>query len=101
MDGYEATRPNRNVLRPVLGSNAPAVSLREAGLRTGHLSVLLDEYSDSQTLMDLLSSGEELTLTDTVWTGIGMSFVLAGDITHRLDAPTQLWWVEFDFQETD
>lgn len=102
IDGYTAARPNRNVVHPILGSTAPAVSLRQAGLRTGTLRLVFSSDSTAFQAHALLSSGVELTLASTERASINMSFVLAGAATIDLDSKTSVAWVvTFDYQETD
>lgn len=102
MDGYTASRPSRNVPHAILGSNAPAVSLRPAGLRTGSLRLLFALHATAVSATALLASGAELTLDDTDFPTINMSFVLDGDVELSLDEDTRsVWWVQFEFQEVD
>lgn len=102
MDGYSATRPTRNVVHAILGSNAPAVSLREAGLRTGTAQLVFELQAVAEDAAAMLASGLQLTLADTDRANVGMTFVLAGDLTVELDSDTRsVWVVSFDFQETD
>ena len=102
VDGYTATRTGRNVLHPIIGSNAYAVSLRRSTLRSGTMRCLFTDVDIAEQVMNMLANGLELTLYSTDRVNISMSFVLAGEVNLELDDVTRnLWWVEFDWQETD
>ncbi|MGV8851711.1 MAG: hypothetical protein ACOH1M_03975 [Rhodoglobus sp.] len=102
IDGYKSSRENRNVIHAVLGANAPAVTLREAGLRTGSLTALFKTLAEAQLLESALTAGIVLQFADTDNEALLMSFVVGGDISVELDDETrELWLVEFDFQEVE
>lgn len=103
MDGYSATRRSRNVVRAILGSNAPAVSLRDAALRSGSHRLVFASQSVAAAALAMLSTGAELTLADTNHPAVGMTFVVPGDgdVTIELDDTRRAWIVEFEYQETD
>ncbi len=101
MDGYSATRQSRNVVHRILGSNAPAVSLREAGLRSGTHRLMFTSQTVAESAVAMLSSAAEVTLADTDRANVGMTLVVSGNLTIELDDETRdLWVVEFDYQET-
>jgi len=104
MDGYSAIRAGRNVVRRVLNSNVPAISLRPAALRRGRHRLVFESESVAEDAAAMLASAAELTLADTDRPNVGMTFVVpeGGDIRVELDDETRdAWIVEFDFQETD
>jgi len=102
VDGYSATRTGRNVLHPIIGSNAFAVALRPSSLRKGNLKVLFTDVDIAQGFLDGLSNGDEMTLDSTDRPNINMQFVLDGDAELELDDEARRnWWVIFDWQETD
>lgn len=102
MDGYNATRQSRTVLHPILGSNAPAVSLREAALRSGTHRLMFQTLTVAEDALAMLGSGYELTLADTDRANVAMTFVVSGDLRLELDDETRdLWVIEFEYQETD
>lgn len=100
LDGFSVSREGRNVLHAILGSNEKAVSIREAGLRTGTLKLLFGTYTLAAAVLDSLSTGEVHTLADTVEPGAGLDLVLSGEVSVELeDDSLSVWWVEFDFEE--
>lgn len=100
IDGYESTRPSRNVVHAILGTNVPAFTLREAGLRTGKLRALVLTRAVAVSLETMLSGDDLCTLTDADDSTLNMTFVCVGDIAVSLDDDTRsLWWVEFEYQE--
>lgn len=103
MDGYTATRRGRNVVHAILGSNAPAVSLRDAALRTGSHRLVFASQSVAEAACAMLGSGVEVTIDDTGQPAVNMTFVVPsdGDISIELDATRKAWIVKFDYQETD
>lgn len=102
MDGYNATRESRTVVRRILGSNAPALSLREAGLRSGTHRLMFASQTVAEAAVAMLGAGVEITLADTDRANVGMTFVVSGNLSIELDDDTRdLWVVEFEYQETD
>lgn len=104
MDGYSATRRGRNAVHSILGSNAPAVSLRAAGLRSGKHRLMFTSQSVAEDAVAMLGTAAEITLADTDRANVGMTLVVPadGEISLTLDDATRdLWIVEFDYQETD
>lgn len=102
MDGYSATRQSRNVVHRILGSNAPAVSLREASLRSGKHRLMFTSQTVAEDAAAMLGAGVEITLADTDRSNVGMTFVVSGNLSIELDDETRdLWLVEFEYQETD
>lgn len=100
INGYESTRESRNVTHSILGTNVPAVSLRDAALRTGRLTAVLESRAAALTLEDVLAGASLLTFTDTDTT-LSMTFVLdeSGQINTRLVPGTLRWTVEWDYRE--
>lgn len=92
--------PNRNILHDIIGSNEPAVTLREAGLRKGSLSLRVADADAAAAAKAILGSASALTFTDSVTPSESMTFVLDGDIRVTLDSVTLLRRViEFDYAE--
>jgi hypothetical protein len=100
IDGYKSSRASRNVIHNVLGANAPAVTLRAAGIRTGTLTALFVTLGEAQALEAALAANDVLQFADTDNESLLMDFIVDGGITVELDDDTRrLWLVEFDFHE--
>lgn len=101
VDGYSSARPTRNVVHAILGSNAPAITLREAGLRQGQLTAVFSRASENlaHQLEVMLSDDLTLALADTDTSGTGMTFVATGDVEVKQDDTRAVWLVTFGYQE--
>ena len=100
MLGYEATRRGRNVIHELADSNAPAVVLRTAGLRSGTIKALCATSAAALALETDLKTAQKLEFATTDLTGINMTFVLLNELTVELEDDTRkLFIVTFDFQE--
>jgi hypothetical protein len=99
VDGYSSARPSRNVVHAILGSNAPAVTLREAGLRQGSLTAVFASESLAHQLETMLADDLVLTLADTDTSGLGMTFIATDDVEVAQDSERVAWLVTFSYQE--
>jgi len=98
--GYESTREAGNVLHPILGRAAPAVTYRPAQLRTGRMELLFVDEATAVAAEDALAVAESCTLASDVRASIIMTFVLSGTLTRTLDDATRdAWTVAFDWTE--
>lgn len=99
IDGWEATREARTIVHQILGSNEPAVTLRPQGLRAGTLEIVVGtDASLAASIEEMLCAGELLALASTSQP-VGMSFVVSGDVTTRLNATRKVWLISAEFQE--
>lgn len=125
VDGYESSRSARNIVHPILGRATPDVSLRPAQLRTGTLTLVFGDTTETSELVvidgivqplttpaqnaeeasliavDLHATGGVFSLSDTDRPSILMSYVVRpGDIRRDLDEQTrEVWIVSIPFQE--
>jgi hypothetical protein len=126
IDGYSSTRASQNVVRTILGSSIPAVSLRPALLRSGTLQLIfgdtgptfseyivvdgivvesgetpgVDAEAASLVAETLHATGGVFTLSETSRSRVGMTYVVSGNVTRKLDDTTRaVWIVTVDFQE--
>ncbi|MBH0054486.1 hypothetical protein I6E74_09945 [Salinibacterium sp. SWN139] len=100
VDGFKSSRESRNVIHNVLGANAPAVTLRDAGVRTGTLTALFRTLAEAQSFEAVLATGQVIQFEDSDNATLTMDFILDGELTVELeDDSRSLWLVEFDFQE--
>jgi len=94
------SRPNRNILHAIIGSNEPAVTLRELGLRKGTMQLRVADAAAEVEATTILGSASVKTYTDSVTASESMSFVIDGDVRTSLDSVTLLRRViEFDYAE--
>lgn len=127
VDGFQSSRESQNLVRPILGREAPSVALRPATLRTGMLTLVFaaasvgttelviidgivqslatpsqDGESASAEAEALHASGRKFVLTDTDRASVEMAYVVqqGGRITRSLDSATRrVWLLTVDFQE--
>lgn len=99
VDGYESSRPSRNIAHAIIGNPESAVTSRAAGLRVGTLRAQFSTESPAIACeLDLAGSGI-FVLADSDIT-VGMNFLTTGQIRRQLDPQTRnRWWVVFDFIE--
>lgn len=95
-------RPVATIVHPILGRDAPDVTVRPAGLRTGSLELGFsgeDAETASADAERLLAAGVATIVTDERAT-LAFSFVAQGTVTRDLEPVTRdAWLVRLDFQE--
>lgn len=101
VSGWKHTRESRSIVHDILGTSAPAVTLRPAALRSGTLLVVVGTDDNLVASMEgMFSAGDVLTIASTERPLVDMSFVAVGDVTVTLDDETRtVWTIEVDFQE--
>lgn len=126
LHGFQSSRESQNLVRTILGREAPSIALRPATLRRGTLELVFDSATGSSELVvidgivqnldtpaqdaagasaaaeTLHASGRKFTLTDTDEPSVAMSYVVqqGGRIVRELDPQTQsVWLLTVDFQE--
>ncbi|WP_295012489.1 hypothetical protein [uncultured Microbacterium sp.] len=101
VEGYTAARDGGALVHRILGSSAPDVTLRPAGMRTGSLVLLFDVEGTARAAWTALSGAVVAVLTDTD-RAIGMSFVVPDGqpLSLALDDVTRRHWhLTVPFQE--
>lgn len=126
VDGFESSRESQNLVRTILGREAPSVALRPATLRRGTLTLVFgtedgeselvvidgivqslttpsqDGESASAQAEALHAAGRKFTISDTDRASIAMTYVVqqGGRISRSLDPETrEVWLLTIDFQE--
>lgn len=101
VDGYEARRPARTLVHPIMGRDDPDITYRPVGLRKGTLTLVFGTGALAAAAEDALIVPRVYTLTDPDVAEVGMQFVVAdGEIVRTLDLETQtVWLLEVPFQE--
>lgn len=99
IDGYETSRESRNVVHDLIGGGI-AVTLILPRPRSGELTLRYTSETQAWGALALLSNESAYTLTDSDRPGIGMTFVVNGDVALSLDEDTRdTWTVQVPFQE--
>lgn len=99
IDGYEASRESRNVVHDLIGGGI-AVTLILPRPRSGELTLRYDAEVQAWGALALLSHESAYSLTDSDRPGVGMTFVVNGDVTLALDEDTRdTWTVQVPYQE--
>lgn len=102
VDGFRAERAAANLVHTIIGSNAPAVTLRTARLRTGTLNFLCADLTAALAIEALHAAASIVTLADTDLPPLGMAYIVSGSLTLEVDDSTRSrWWVRVEFQEVD
>lgn len=101
---YSSTRTPQTIVHIIPGNPDPAVTLSDANLRSGSITLLFDNDSgtadtDSSGAETLLKLGNLFTLTDTTYPSINMQFVISGNVDRALDFDYGNWTVAFDYTE--
>jgi hypothetical protein len=92
---WNTARPSRTVVHQLIGSIEPDVTMREAGLRTGRLSMFFEAESDALFAQDELA-------VPAVWDQDDppLRFVRTGSVDLSAVGPGLVrWTVECDVQE--
>lgn len=98
--GYKSSRPARNVVHDVIGTELPSATLRKAGYRRGTLEALFDTFYEANLLEFMLSQDKVCTLTVPGESDLGMAFVATDEITlERAPDTDSMWLVTCGFQE--
>lgn len=98
--GFAGARPVGNLIIPIPGSVAPAISLAPAHSRAGTLTLFFSTDTASATAETMLKAGALFTLASTTQPSINMTFVLAGNLARSLDQDSWGWALEVPYQET-
>lgn len=94
VDGYTSTREAQSLAHPILGRPDPEVTLREAALRSGTLTLLFPDEDDSAAAELAFSQPGVWQMVDDDRDTVGMSFVVAGGaITRELHDETRNDWL--------
>jgi hypothetical protein len=100
VDGYQSARQSRHVFNNVLGRGDPDVALMPASPRNGTLVFIYGTEAEALTCETLHSGIRVLTFADSDLPTAGMTYVVDGQISRRLDPNTLvLWSVSVDFRE--
>jgi hypothetical protein len=97
---YEATNRSRNVIHDLIGGGI-AVSIVAPNPRSGVLELLYPTEAEAEAARQLHLLETGFTLTDTETPSIGMTYVVDGEVSIRLDEDTLTQWIlAVGFQET-
>lgn len=101
VDGYSASVEPGNLVHLVPNRAAPDYALREAGLRTGELTLVFAGQAAAVAAFAALRVKQVLTLTSTDVPTISMSFIIfGGTLRLELDRTTRkAWTVIVPYQE--
>lgn len=98
--GYESARQSRNIIHELI--EGIAATLVAANPRSGDLHLFYTAEADAWAALELHSTADVFTLTDTDIPAIGMSYVLAGNVGIALDGATRAQWaVTVPYQEIE
>lgn len=96
---YTVNRAIRNVVHPILGSSVPDISLRKTVLRSGEMTLLMQDHDRAIRAMTLLTTSPLLALTSDDPTA-SMTFALApGDLKLTPDEDYRRFLLVVPFQE--
>lgn len=99
IDGYETARESRNVIHDLIGGGI-AVSLILPRPRSGELILRYTDEVQAWGALSVLSHESAYALTDSDRPGVGMTFVVDGDVQLSLDDDTRdTWTVTVPYQE--
>lgn len=98
--GWESRQPSKTQIHPILGSTNPDVTTRPALLRTGTLELMFATEANANSCRTMHTAAGVFTLTSNDLSYISMSYVVAGEVTVKLDDVTlNRFVVSIDFQE--
>jgi hypothetical protein len=99
IEEYETANAAGNIVHSILGVEAPDVTLRPAGLRTGTIALTFDTEAESALARTAHGLPEVFTLTVTGRSYLDMTYVLgqSGILSYRTAAGRYV--VEVGFQE--
>ncbi len=99
VNGYEAARQSRNIIHDLL-SDGIAVTLINPRPRSGTLRLLYDDEAAAFAALNLHAEETTFAIVSDERAGVGMIYVLDGDVSIALDEETQTAWiVSVGFQE--
>lgn len=97
--GYAATRASRNVIHDTIDGGL-AVVLVSPRPRSGTLELLYDDEAAAFAALNMHALETTFSLSSTERGAVGMTYVLAGDLTIELEGQTRhLWLVRVAYQE--
>lgn len=92
--GYDWSAPSRNIVHPLLGGAAIAVTLRRAGLRRGTMKLLFLTQDEALSAFYQHRLPTRFYFEDTDrGVEVSMSYVVDGDVTCELDPITRERWI--------
>ena len=94
--GYQTAREVPSLSHTIIGRGDPDVTLKPAGTRSGTLELFFTSEADYLAASDVLTRTSVLTLADTDYPSLGMSFVVRS-ISARLELDR--WVVSVGYQE--
>lgn len=92
VDGYEWESEPRNIVHELLANEAPAVTLRKAGPRTGTYELLFADRAAALEAERVHKLAGVLTLVDTDQPGVGGRYIVHGGglgVVQDEDAPAR------------
>lgn len=101
VQGWDAERPSRSVLHPILSRPDPDVTLRPGGLRTGTMRQFYLSYAPAQAAADAQAAASVWNMTASDQAGLTLRYVVANG-SVRLSAvgdDLNRWIVEVPYQE--
>jgi hypothetical protein len=98
--GWDTKQATRHILHDILNKSSHDVTMRLTALRSGTLKLLFTTASDAETARTFHAASNVFTLTSDEVTQVGMTYIVAGNISVTLDSKTLSYWtVSVDFQE--
>jgi hypothetical protein len=98
--GYETTQTTRTTVFPLIGQAAPAYTLKDAGYRTGSMTMVFRDRAAAHAARTAHAAAGVFTLTDTDVPEASMVYVVVGAVRIAVDPTTgAAWLVTVDFQE--
>ena len=94
--GYQTAREVPTLTHTIIGRGDPDVTLKPAGTRSGSLELFFTSEADYLAASDVLARTSVLTLADTDYPALNMSFVVRS-LGTRLEG--QRWVVSVSYQE--
>lgn len=95
--GHSTARTSGNVIHPIIGRDAPNVTLHPAGLRSGTLTLLFDDAESATYCEAMHAEGGVFTLYRTGLPWATMAYVTNGRIGMEINQTR--YSVTVDFQE--
>jgi len=99
---YDAGNESRNIVHDLIGGGI-AVALIAPRPRAGDMQLLYTAEADAWAAQALHRQETTFSLTDSVRTGIGMTYVLApgGNARVTYDKRNEVWVVTVPYQEVE
>lgn len=100
--GYDWSAPSRNIVHPLLGGVAVAVTLRRAGLRRGTMRMLFLTEDGAMSAFYQHRQPTRFYFEDSERESVSINYVVDGDVRCELDPITrERWVVSVDYQGVD